>query len=254
MQEWVHPWLHTQSKEPSSACHAWNMLVLSKNQQDHLSVTAEFVCFDSCYSYALHVLHAVLASACTSPRVQTCQEVLMKTSCVNVVPLSEPQRRSSCQSGWPAHVSHTGRPGTLLRSAPGEGWWYARCWLVTQSRDWLTCRDCLQFTIWSQQTEYPEHRHSESVSGLKEREVGKAAANFSALNESYVGSFARFRNRQTLSIEPFSSKSDLKKRAVSMLTWSDTSEWYVVSTRKKTAVIDKIIQVTNNKSALIWLD
>lgn len=38
------------------------------------------------------------------------------------------------------------------------------------------------------------------------------------LTESYVGSLARFRKRQTLSIEPFSSKSDLKKRAVSMLT------------------------------------
>lgn len=36
---------------------------------------------------------------------------------------------------------------------------------------------------------------------------------------AYVGSLARFKNRQTLSIEPFSSKSDLKKRAVSMLTW-----------------------------------
>lgn len=37
---------------------------------------------------------------------------------------------------------------------------------------------------------------------------------------AYVGSLARFKNRQTLSMEPFSSKSDLKKRAVSMLTWN----------------------------------
>lgn len=37
---------------------------------------------------------------------------------------------------------------------------------------------------------------------------------------SHVGSLARFRNKHTLSIEPFSSKSDLKKRAVSMLTWN----------------------------------
>lgn len=36
---------------------------------------------------------------------------------------------------------------------------------------------------------------------------------------AHVGSLARFKNRHTLSMEPFSSKSDLKKRAVSMLTW-----------------------------------
>lgn len=40
---------------------------------------------------------------------------------------------------------------------------------------------------------------------------------------SYVGSLAKFKNRQTLSMEPFSSKSDLKKRAVSMLTWKWSS-------------------------------
>lgn len=35
---------------------------------------------------------------------------------------------------------------------------------------------------------------------------------------THVGSLARLRKRQTFSMEPFSSKSDLKKRAVSMLT------------------------------------
>lgn len=35
---------------------------------------------------------------------------------------------------------------------------------------------------------------------------------------SYVGSLARLRNKQTLSMEPFSSKSDLKNLAVSMFT------------------------------------
>lgn len=35
---------------------------------------------------------------------------------------------------------------------------------------------------------------------------------------TYVGSLAKFKKRQTLSIEPFSSKSDLKNRAVSMFT------------------------------------
>ena len=35
---------------------------------------------------------------------------------------------------------------------------------------------------------------------------------------SYVGSLARFKNKQTFSIEPFSSKSCLKNRAVSMFT------------------------------------
>lgn len=40
-------------------------------------------------------------------------------------------------------------------------------------------------------------------------------------NESmatYVGSFARFKNKQTLSMEPFSSKSCLKNLAVSIFT------------------------------------
>lgn len=41
---------------------------------------------------------------------------------------------------------------------------------------------------------------------------------------SHVGSLARFRNKHTLSIEPFSSKSDLKKRAVSMLTWDSNKQ------------------------------
>lgn len=41
---------------------------------------------------------------------------------------------------------------------------------------------------------------------------------------SHVGSLARFRNKQTLSIDPFSSKSDLKKRAVSMLTWDSNKQ------------------------------
>lgn len=35
---------------------------------------------------------------------------------------------------------------------------------------------------------------------------------------TYVGSLARLRNKHTLSMEPFSSKSDLKNLAVSMLT------------------------------------
>ena len=35
---------------------------------------------------------------------------------------------------------------------------------------------------------------------------------------SYVGSLARFKNKHTFSIEPFSSKSCLKNRAVSMFT------------------------------------
>ena len=34
----------------------------------------------------------------------------------------------------------------------------------------------------------------------------------------YVGSLAKFKNRQTFSMEPFSSKSCLKKRAPSILT------------------------------------
>ena len=37
---------------------------------------------------------------------------------------------------------------------------------------------------------------------------------------TYVGSLAKFRKRHTFSIEPFSSKSCLKKRAISMFTWS----------------------------------
>ena len=40
----------------------------------------------------------------------------------------------------------------------------------------------------------------------------------------YVGSLARLRNKQTFSMEPFSSKSCLKKRAVSMLTWKESKE------------------------------
>ena len=36
---------------------------------------------------------------------------------------------------------------------------------------------------------------------------------------TYVGSLAMFKNRQTFSIEPFSSKSCLKKRAVSIFTY-----------------------------------
>lgn len=39
---------------------------------------------------------------------------------------------------------------------------------------------------------------------------------------TYVGSLARLRNRQTLSMEPFSSKSDLKNLAVSILTLKKT--------------------------------
>ena len=41
---------------------------------------------------------------------------------------------------------------------------------------------------------------------------------------SHVGSLARLRKRQTFSIEPFSSKSCLKNRAVSMLTWGSGRE------------------------------
>jgi len=110
-----------------------------------------------------------------------------------VVPLSEHQRRSSCRSGWPGRASHTGRPGTRLSSAPGGGWWCARCWLVTEKK--------LNVTFW-----IGWHKDSFSLPG-------------SFPTDSYVGSLARLRNRQTLSMEPFSSKSDLKKRAVSMLTW-----------------------------------
>jgi hypothetical protein len=47
----------------------------------------------------------------------------------------------------------------------------------------------------------------------------KKRKNFS----SYVGSLAKFRNKQTFSIEPFSSKSCLKKRAVSILTFKNKS-------------------------------
>lgn len=39
---------------------------------------------------------------------------------------------------------------------------------------------------------------------------------------TYVGSLARLRNKQTLSMEPFSSKSDLKNLAVSILTLKKT--------------------------------
>ncbi len=39
------------------------------------------------------------------------------------------------------------------------------------------------------------------------------------VSNTYVGSLARLRNRHTFSIEPFSSKSCLKNRAVSMLTY-----------------------------------
>ena len=40
----------------------------------------------------------------------------------------------------------------------------------------------------------------------------------------YVGSLARLRKRQTLSIDPCCSKSDLKKRAASMFTYKD-NQW-----------------------------
>ena len=39
------------------------------------------------------------------------------------------------------------------------------------------------------------------------------------LRFTHVGSLARLRKRHTFSMEPFSSKSCLKNRAVSMLTW-----------------------------------
>lgn len=42
---------------------------------------------------------------------------------------------------------------------------------------------------------------------------------------TYVGSLAKFKNRHTLSMDPFSSKSDLKNRAVSMFTWSKARRW-----------------------------
>ena len=66
--------------------------------------------------------------------------------------------------------------------------------------------------------------YSESINKLKKLRDWLVQLRFSLLRpnwtESYVGSLARLRKRQTLSMEPFSSKSDLKKRAVSMLTCS----------------------------------
>lgn len=53
---------------------------------------------------------------------------------INAVPLSEPQHRSSCQSGWPGHASHTGKPGILLKSVLDEGWWSAQCWMIKQTK------------------------------------------------------------------------------------------------------------------------
>ena len=50
-----------------------------------------------------------------------------------------------------------------------------------------------------------------------------------------MGSLARFRKRLTFSIEPFSSKSCLKKRAVSMFTWEDTHRMTPTTPAKPTA-------------------
>ena len=50
---------------------------------------------------------------------------------------------------------------------------------------------------------------------------------------SYVGSLARFKKRQTFSILPFSSKSCLKNRAVSMFTCNRVREGWRVGGRKE---------------------
>lgn len=49
---------------------------------------------------------------------------------------------------------------------------------------------------------------------------------------TYVGSLAKFKNRHTLSMEPFSSKSDLKNRAVSMFTYGTGVKEVKMQTQK----------------------
>lgn len=50
--------------------------------------------------------------------------------------------------------------------------------------------------------------------------------NITSKRNTYVGSLARLRKRQTFSMEPFSSKSCLKNRAISILTWNSKKKYY----------------------------
>ena len=58
---------------------------------------------------------------------------MLNVTDVSSLPLSKPQHRSSCQSRWPARVSHTGRPCTLQWSGQYEVWWCAQCWKQWQT-------------------------------------------------------------------------------------------------------------------------
>lgn len=158
-------------------------------------------------------------------------------------PLSEPRRRSSCPSGWPARASHTDTPDIRLRSEPVAGWWCAQSWRenagvydIIISNRFLRSIRFWNFFFPPREAFSTVHFSTLPLEWDVQMMQVRFFRSYYLTNQqiklcvtdrwlkwksepAHVGSLARFRNKQTLSMDPFSSKSDLKKRAVSMLTW-----------------------------------